>query len=50
MDAKTSSTVIRVMAEEMERMEWRIDYEKSRADKAEKELAEVKAKLDQLTF
>lgn len=50
MDAKTSNTVVRILSEEIERMQWRIDYEKKRADEAEEKLAAARERIEELEF
>lgn len=42
--------VIRVLCEEIQRLTWKAEYEQDRADRAEKELAEARKRIDELEF
>lgn len=42
--------VIRLLCEEVQRLTWKAEYEKDRADRAEKELAEARKTIVDLDF
>lgn len=47
MQKENLETMVELLCEELQRTKWRVDYEKNRADKAEKELADlIKARED----
>ena len=43
-------TIIEVLAKEIQQLNWKVEYETKRADKAEAELKEAQAKIEDLTF
>jgi len=45
-----NETLVRVLCREIDSLNYSVDYYKDKAEKAEKELEEVRKKLDELTF
>lgn len=47
---ENADMIIKILCEELRRLQWKAEYEERRADTAEAELKAAKKKIDDLTF